>query len=335
MTDTVAPIYAGDFREVFRNPLALVGGLLGTLLVVGGTAWVAFNLKDDCEPTLRASWEAQGKNVWHKEFEDDVYQKCSKGDAECREKLRKTWLVEDKVPYSLEYGLALNEACPRPAEEEEFAIEFEPGALVRLGQKIDEKEIPEKIITQETRAEEEEAAKETVTQEEKTPPKVEEKPPEPEEKPKKPTKTPTEQKDKKLPTSANPTTKNTPYDDLPTADIQQGDPFGDPGGWADRAKDGDPWATAVMKALNNMPVGAYGAKAASGEFKFQLTICKDGTIEQVAKKGGSLPQDTQNGVVLALNQLKIPKPPADVAAAMKGNCSKIRYTFVWSSGGVK
>lgn len=331
---TPPPIYTGDFREIFRHPLALVGGLLGTIVVVGGTLLAAIYYKDDCEQRFRASWQERNLAVWNEEFEADVYQNCTKGDEACRERLRSKWLSEERVPYSLEYGLAVSEECPRSTESDEFAIDFEPGALVKLGQKIDEKEIPEKIITQETRAEEEETPAETVTEKEQAPPKPEEKKKEPEEKPKNPVKKPAEQKDKKLPTSANPTTKNTPFNDLPTADFDRGDPFGDPGGWADRAKDGDPWATAVMKALNNMPVGAYGAKGAEGDFKFQLTICKDGRISEVVKKGGSLPSEGQNAVVLALNQTKIPKPPPDVASKMKSSCSKIRYTFVWSNRGV-
>lgn len=330
---TPPPIYAGDFREVFRNPMALVGGVIGTILVVGACGLAAYLYKDNCEADFRVEWQAQGRPVWHADFESDVYQNCNKGDEACREKLRKTWLLEDKVPYSLEYGLALTEECPLPDDDDDaFAIEFEPGALVKLGVQIEETEVPEKIVTVDTRLEEETVA-ETVTEKEEPKPKVE-KPPVPEEKPKKVDKKPTSEKDKKLPTAATETTKNTPFNDLPTADFNRGDPFGDAGGWADRAKDGDPWATAVMKALNNMPVGAYGAKGTAGDFKFQLTICKDGRIDEVAKKGGSLPPEAQNAVMLALNQTKIPKPPADVAKQMKSNCSKIRYTFVWSNRGV-
>jgi hypothetical protein len=219
-------------------------------------------------------------------------------------------------------------------DEDDFEIEFTPGALVKLGVKMEKKDIPEKIIVQETRAEEE-TVESTVTTDEKAAPKTE--PEKEQDKPKKldkPTK-PTEQKDKKLPTSKNPTTKNTPYNDLPTVDVNEGDPFGDPGGWADMAKDGDPWATAVMKALNNMEVGAYAAKAKGGDYKFQLKLCKDGTIKEVISKGGSAPPDLQNGVLLALQALELPKPPAKVAKQMPSNCAKIKYTFVWSAKGVK
>ncbi len=223
-------------------------------------------------------------------------------------------------------------------DEDEFMIDFEPGALVKLGVKMEETEIPEKIIVQETRAEEEVApVEEAVTDDAKATPATEEKPEEPEDKPKKTdAPKPTEKKDSKLPTSKLPTTANTPYkNDLPTVTQDRGDPFGDPGGWADRAKDGDPWATSVMKSLNNMKVGAFSGKGGAGDFKFQLTICKDGKIKTVAKKGGSLSEDGQNAVRLALEQLDIPKPPSDVASKMGSSCAKIKYTFVWSSKGVK
>ena len=39
-------------------------------------------------------------------------------------------------------------------DDDEFMLEFEPGTLVKLGQEIEEKELPEKIIVQETRPEE-------------------------------------------------------------------------------------------------------------------------------------------------------------------------------------
>ncbi|MCX4247653.1 hypothetical protein [Paraliomyxa miuraensis] len=220
-------------------------------------------------------------------------------------------------------------------DEDEFLIDFEPGALVKLGVEMEEPDIPEKIIVQETR-QEEETVNETVTEDEQAKP-VETPPPEPEEKPKKTDKPPPiEKKDKKLPVSKLPTTANTPYkNDLPTVQQQKGDPFGDPGGWSDLKKDGDPWATAVMKALNNMKVGAYAAKAGAGNFKFQLTICKDGTVKKVDKKGGTLDADGQNAVRLALEQLDIPKPPAEVAKKMTSSCAKIKYTFNWSAGSVK
>lgn len=220
-------------------------------------------------------------------------------------------------------------------DDDEFMIDFEPGTLVKLGQEIEEKELPEKIIVQETRPEED-TINETVTEDEEAKP-VEEPPPEPDEKPKKTDKPPPKvKKDKKLPTSKLPTTANTPHKrDLPTVKVDKGDPFGDPGGWDDLKKEGDPWATSVMKALNGMKVGAFGAKPPPGNFKFEMSICKDGKITAVRNKGGSLSADGQASVKLALEQLKIPRPPPKIASKMKGNCTKLRYRFNWSAGKVR
>ncbi|MBK8234989.1 MAG: hypothetical protein IPK74_05505 [Deltaproteobacteria bacterium] len=232
-----------------------------------------------------------------------------------------------------------NAAGDESAEEEDdaFEIDFTPGTLAKLGQKIDEKELPQKIIVQETRAPdpvEEEPVKDSVTTDEKAVPTEP-----PKEKPKDITKdkpTVKDNKDKKLPTSKTPTHSNTPYqNDLPTVQQDQGDPFGDPDGWDDLTRDGDPWATEVMKALNHLKVGAYAAKAKNGDYKFQLKICKDGTIEEVLNKGGSLPEDGKAAVRLALEQLEIPKPPKKVADSMGSKCAKIKYTFVWTATKVK
>lgn len=223
------------------------------------------------------------------------------------------------------------------SEDEELEIDFDPGTLVRIGTEIEEKEIPDKIVIPEMRQEEETVeVNSNVTDDEKAAPKSEDEKKEEDEKPKKVDKPPVEKKDKKLPVSKlPPPPSNTPYKDKPLNVQVKGDPFGDPGGWSDMKKDGDPWATSVMKELNGMKVGSYAAKGSSGDFKFQLTICKDGSIKQVIKKGGSADAELQNAVRLALEQLEIPKPPANVASAMKSSCAKIKYTFVWSGGGVK
>lgn len=260
-----------DIRELFRNPPAFVGGLLG---MFAGAALFFF-----------------------------VFGVLAK-DANANE------------------------------EEDELEIEFNPGTLVKIGEEIEEPEIPEKIVIPEMR-QEEEVVNETVTEDEKAEPKAEEK--EIDEKPKKkPEKPPVEKKDKKLPkTKLPPPPPNTPYKDKPLNVKVKGDPFGDPGGWDDLKKDGDPWATSVMKALNGMKVGAYAAKGSSGNFKFQLKLCKDGTIDTVYKKGGSADAELQNAIRLSLEQLDLPKPPSKIASQMKGNCVKIKYTFVWSGSKVK
>ena len=361
-----------DVVDLFRQPFAAVAGIVGpglttTLLLLGGTAF-ANGSGADCDGMMMALQSARSGR-------DEVSAKLATVDTDIGSlkarlegidanllnaptdelKTQKTELEAEikaleakRPPIEAEIATAdgrVTEAEAALAEascevEDEFEIDFTPGTIARLGEKIEEKDIPQKIIVQETRAEdpvEDTPTEQTVTTDDKVKPS--ETPPK--EKPENPSKDPPkykDDKDKKLPTSKTPTSSNTPYKkDLPTVTTNQGDPFGDPDGWDDLTRDGDAWATSVMKALNNMPVGTYAAKGAKGDFKFQLTICKDGTIKEngVAKKGGSMNQDGQNAVLLALEQLKIPKPPAKVASAMPSNCAKIKYTFVWSSGKVK
>jgi hypothetical protein len=237
------------------------------------------------------------------------------------------------VFFLLFLGLTLFAGDASAQDDDPWEIEFDPGTLVKIGEVIEEED--QKIIVEETRPEEE-TVQETVTDDEKAEPIEEEEPPEPDEKPKKVEKPqPKVEKDKKLPTSKLPTQKNTPFNDLPTVKTQKGDPFGDPGGWDDLRKSGDAWATAVMAALNNMPVGAYAAQAKSGDFRFRITVCKDGRVGAVQRRGGSLPPDFQNAIQLELSRLKLPRPPADVARNMKSSCQRIQYEFVWSARGVR
>jgi hypothetical protein len=242
-------------------------------------------------------------------------------------------MVASGALFFLVFGVLAKDANATE-EDEELEIDFNPGTLVKLGQEIEEPPIPEKIVIPEMR-QEEEVVTETVTEDEKAAPKVEEK--EIDDKPKKkPDKPPVEKKDKKLPVSKlPPPPANTPFKDKPQNVKVKGDPFGDPGGWSDLKQDGDPWATAVMKALNGMKVGSYAAKGKSGNFKFELKLCKDGTIDQVYKKGGTADAELQDAIRLSLEQLDLPKPPASVASKMKSNCVKIKYTFNWSGSVVK
>ena len=336
--DAPPTIYAGDFREIFRNPLALIGALLGCGVTTALAIFFAWQLGQQCVITFEAAWVDGDRELYNEAFQDAVLAECDTlDDAKCLGQIKARWLKDDMDVHTITYNLAITEACPNETDEDdEFEIDFEPGTLVKLGVEIEEKDIPEKIIIEETRAEDEETPEEAVTEDEEAKP-AEEKPEEepPEEKPKEKPKKPVEKKDKKLPTSKLPTKKNTPYDDLPTTKVQKGDPFGDPGGWSDLKKDGDPWATQVMKALNNMPVGAFGAKMGKGTSKFQITLCKDGKVKKVQKKGGSLAAADQARVANAVRSLKLPKPPAKVASQMKSSCAKIKYTFVWSNGGVK
>jgi outer membrane biosynthesis protein TonB len=217
-----------------------------------------------------------------------------------------------------------------PVDDEEFLLEFEPGALTKLG--VEPKDIPEKPINEETRTPED-VVKDTVTEEEKPPEEEVEKKPV-EEKPKE--KTPiNKNKDAKI--SDKNRTDNNPYKkDLPNNLDPTGDPFGDPNGWADMAKDGDPWATSVMAALNNMKVPAYAGKLPPGAaYKFRLKVCKNGTVNQVMNKGSTGNKDLDSKVRAEIERLKFSPPPAHIAKKMKSSCVTLNYTFAWSSGRVK
>jgi hypothetical protein len=260
-----------DVRDLFRNPLAFLGGIGGTLLTFA---------------ILAASFVVFG------------------GEA----------------------------SADSEDEDDALELDFEPGTLVKLGIEPEEKEIPEKIITQETRAEEE-TTTETITEDETEKPKDDIEPEEKEPK-KKPTKDPVK-KDKKLPTAKNPTTKNTPYDDLPTVDYNIGDPFGDPKGWADRLVKGDKWATEIMRELNNAGTGTAGAKTFKGTYKFRLQLCPNGKIGKIQPKGGNLDARGRSYVTTSLEQLRVKfrhKVPSDVAKKMKGRCQYVKGTFVWKNG---
>ncbi|HVI04069.1 MAG TPA: TonB C-terminal domain-containing protein [Enhygromyxa sp.] len=221
------------------------------------------------------------------------------------------------------------EAAPLE-EEDEFLLEFQPGALTKLG--VEPKDIPEKAINEETRTPED-VVKEAVTEEEKPPEEeIEKKPIEEKPKDDKPI---NKNKDAKI--SDKNRTDNNPYDkDLPNNIDPTGDPFGDPNGWSDLKKDGDPWATSVMAALNGMKVPAWAAKLPSGKpYQFRLKICKDGTVSQVMTKSSSGNADLDGAIKGELERLKIPKPPANVASKMKSSCVTLNYLFSWSAGKVK
>ena len=260
-----------EFSDIFRNPVALVGGLLGSGAFMGGAFALAF------------------------------------------------------------YGLG-----PLPkmdaAEDDELDLEFVPGELVRKGVKIDPETIPEKIIVEETVA----AATPTetkITTDEQAKPDIK---PEKTDKPKDP-KPATEKPDpnkKGAKESDKNRDGNKQYDkDIPTVKDLPGDPLGSPDGWSDMAKDGDPWATAVMAALNGMKVGAYAGQGAPADFKFQLVICADGSIDRINSKGGTADAQLAGAIKNALESLKLPKAPPAVAEKLGGKCKAIKYIFTWSGKG--
>jgi outer membrane biosynthesis protein TonB len=217
------------------------------------------------------------------------------------------------------------------AAEDEFELEFQPGALTKLGVEYKPEDIPEKAINEETRTPED-AEKESVTEEEK-PPEV---PVEKKETAEKAKDDRPVNKNKDAKISDKNRTDNNPYsNDLPNNIDPTGDPFGDPNGWSDMKQDGDPWATAVMKELNSIKVPGYAGKVGTGTYQFKLKICKDGTVNQVMTKKSSGDTTLDARIQTELERLEIPKPPSNIASKMKSNCVTLAYLFSWSSGKVK
>jgi hypothetical protein len=210
---------------------------------------------------------------------------------------------------------------------EELEMEFMPGELVRLGPKLDPTQIPEKIIVEETvAAPQADPVESKVTQDEKAQPTE----PKPKDEKKKSDSKSTEKPDpnkKDAKESDKNRDSNTPTKDLPTVKDLPGDPFGDPGGWSDVAKAGDPFATEVMKVLNGMKVGTFGAEGKNAEYKFRLEVCPDGNIKAQRKQGtGDAMLDSR--IQNAVDSLKIKVPP-NVGELLKGKCKKIQYEFTW------
>jgi len=115
-----------------------------------------------------------------------------------------------------------------------------------------------------------------------------------------------------------------------------GSASGTPDGFTDRVADGDPWATDVLAALSKAPVGTYGGDLPAGKFRFTLSICPDGRIKRVKRRGGSsITDDGADRVELAIEKIKLPRPPADVRGAMGGKCTALDYTFSWTASGVE
>ena len=220
-------------------------------------------------------------------------------------------------------------------DDDELEMQYLAGVLVRKGEKLDPSDMPVKVIVKETRAPDA-TAPATVTHDDQALPS-----PEPADKPDpkiKPTPSP-DPKNPTAPVSDRDRKPTTPYDDPATADDAPGDPFGSTDGWADMAKEGDPWATAVLKALNGMTVGSYAGLGQDVSYKFQLVICADGSIDDVRTKQSTGKPDFDGQIRTALERLKLPKAPPAIAAQLGSRCKKIPYEFTWrgasSSGTVQ
>lgn len=219
-------------------------------------------------------------------------------------------------------------AAAEPVDDE-LKMEFLAGALVRKGVKPPDDPIPEKPIVDTTHAVDS-PPDTTVTTNQDAPP-TPSKPPS-KDPPRKPAKDPPDPSKAGKP-SDHTTQGNNTHNDTPTAPELPGDPFGSPDGWSDLAKDGDPWATAVIAALNGMTVGSYAGLGQDVTYKFQLIICADGRIDDVRTKGSTGKPDFDGQIRNALERIKLPKAPPDIAKQLGSGCKKIPYVFTWSGKG--
>jgi hypothetical protein len=221
-----------------------------------------------------------------------------------------------------------------PGEPDDLVMEFIAGDLVRLGEPLDPTEIPEKLIVKETRAADG-ANLPTVTKDDKALPDPE--PRERNDEPK-PRVEPRDRPDRDKPdaeVSDRDRERNTPHDDPPTVQDLPGDPFGSPDGWAEMAKDGDPWATGVLAALNGMTVGSYAGEGQDSIYKFQLVVCADGSVQDVRTRQSTGKPDFDGLIRNAIERLRLPKAPPELAKQLAGKCKKIPYEFTWRGKGGK
>lgn len=116
---------------------------------------------------------------------------------------------------------------------------------------------------------------------------------------------------------------------LPGPPAARGTPFGDPDGWDELTRSGDRWATEVLAAMNAMVVRPFGGDPGPGTVRFAITVCKDGRHTKIVRKGGDAVARTHDAVAIAVEQLVLPRIPAQLAATMRDDCMKIRYTFEW------
>lgn len=321
--------YGGDLRELARSPLALAGALVGCGLTAALIIFLVLELRRDCIADFERAWVEQGQGeVFHEAFSDAVVSECgSFGRGVCRQDVELRWRTEGREIHAVAFSLSITEACPRETSDDSaFEIAFEPGTVVKLGMDVDVD--PRATAVPPEAPSEAQAPQPAVTDDEDAQP-LHEVPAQVEREPAGKPRRDDTRSPSKLPVPIK------PFDGLPTPAVHKGDPFGDADGWSELEKNGDPWATAVMKALAGLPVGAFGAQMGEGTARFQITVCKDGSVKRVKKTGGSLDAAGQSRVANAVRLLRFPKPPPAVASRMPGRCAKIKYTFVWSSDDVE
>lgn len=200
--------------------------------------------------------------------------------------------------------------------DEELALEFMPGELIRLGPALDPNAVP-KIVAPESHA-----PRSTEVREVEPGTEGREAPAERRARPRNADEAGADDRDRE---------GNTPFDDPRTVEELPGDPFGSPGGWSDSLAAGDPWATEVMRVLNGMQVGVFAAEGGDALFKFRVEVCPDGRLSAQSKQSTGDPT-LDSRLKQAIGGLEVEVPGA-VLDRLGGRCRKIRHEFTWRGRG--
>ncbi len=144
--DAAPKAYGGDARELLRSPAALVGAAIGCGLTICLAAFLVFQLRGDCIASFEAAWlEHVSAPIYSEAFTDAVLAECgSMEDPRCLHAVRARRLTKGLDVFTLTFELRASEACPAETQNDDaFEIDFEPGALVKLGVEAEGQQQPE------------------------------------------------------------------------------------------------------------------------------------------------------------------------------------------------
>jgi hypothetical protein len=84
-------------------------------------------------------------------------------------------------------------------------------------------------------------------------------------------------------------------------------------------------------ALNGMKVGAYAGQGAPADFKFQLVICADGSVDRI--KGRQRRRAAGRRDQECARVAEAAEGPAGGRREAGSKCKAIKYIFTWSGKG--
>jgi hypothetical protein len=126
--------------------------------------------------------------------------------------------------------------------------------------------------------------------------------------------------------------KGSAYGDLPDPETPTKEPFGDPNGWSDTHREGEPWATSVMDTLDAERPVALLESCGDCRYRFKLKVCRDGAVAAVGVQQGTGEPERDAEIRAALEQLHFDPMPKAMSRKLKLPCVWLNFTFVWSGG---